>query len=468
MSEVQTGTPQANCFRDALAEGKFIFLAECTPPENEDLAPAAAERLMPLIRMMAGQQDLCGGVAFTDRREAPWSAVELAAALPEELRSRNLCFLSGDGRDEEAIKAQLDLARRAGVPNIVPVSGHAGASVRECRRRVRCGSTEQLRLIQDLPLFAGTTFNPFHYDADTVLASYRSLDGKLKAGAQFIIAQSGWDMVQNQALAWYLLRQKQFTPLLAHITLLTPDKLEKIAAGAIPGLRMTAAFRKLLSRELMGSKAQFEAAQYRRLELQVAGCRLMGYSGVIVSGVDVPGRAALVATRIRSALQEFRGFEHWLSEYNEHQASAEMSFGLKAYHLFDRMLRRAYPFDEPPEITVPEAADYSLGERWGYRIRKMLFSKADRQRPNRDILLKKLLVGCSSCDSCTLPQHHYYCVRNCPKHLENGPCGGVGVDGDCELGGDECIFVRIMRCHRYMMEHPAVDTAHRKDMLYRD
>ncbi|MCI5778514.1 MAG: methylenetetrahydrofolate reductase C-terminal domain-containing protein [Lentisphaeria bacterium] len=462
MSELQLDMQLAgggNPFRDALAEGKFIFLAECSPPENETRCAAAAERILPLIRTMIGQNDLCGGAALTDRRGAPWSAMEISAALPEELRRHNLGFLSGDGRDAAAVQTQLDLARNSGAVNVVPVSGDAAPlSLRECRARNYCGSTEQLRLMQDQGLFAGAVFNPFHYDADTVLASFNALSGKIAAGAQFIIAQSGWDMLQNQTLAWYLLRRKQFIPLLAHLTLLTPDRAEKIASGRLPGLRMTPAFRKLIARELLGSKAQFEAAQYRRLELQVAGCRLMGYSGVIVSGVDVPGRAALVASRIRSALQEFRNFDHWLGEYNEHQAPAEMSYGVDAYHLFDRFLRRQYPFDEPPEITEPEEPDFSWAEQFSLRLKRFLFAKADRRRPERDILLKKLLADCRSCARCTLPEHHFYCTRTCPKRLENGPCGGVRDDGTCEIGGGECVFVRIMRCERHLARRPGLES----------
>jgi methylenetetrahydrofolate reductase (NADPH) len=414
---------------------------------------------LPLAKTMAEQKDLCGGLALTDLRDAPWSALEIAAALPEELRTRNICFVSGDGRNAAAAKTQHDLALSCGAVNIVPVSGNGiPFSVRECRNRDYCSSVAQLQMLRERDVLAGTVFNPFCYDGCTALAVYNALENKISAGAQFVITQSGWDMLNNQAVAWYLLRRKQYLPMIAHLTLLTPDRVEKIIAGEIPGVRMNAAFRKLISRELLGSKAQFEAAQYRRLELQVAGCRHMGYSGVIVSGVDVPGRAALVASRIRSALQEFRSFEHFLSEYNEHQASAEMGSGFRAFHMFDRVLRRQYSFDDPPEISEPGDCGYSFCERMGYRLKKFLFAKADRMRPGRDIVLKKLLVQCRSCDACSLPQHNFYCIKNCPKRLVSGPCGGVNSDGMCEISGNECIFVRIMRCERYLRSKSGLES----------
>lgn len=462
MSSLQLDMPLAekqNVFKDALDNGKFIFLAECSAPENESRCTAAAERILPLANAMAEQKDLCGGIAITDMRDAPWSAPELAAALPENLRGTALCFLSGDNRTPEMINSQMEIALSSGAVNIVPVSGNGMPfTARECRSRSYCSSVRQLQMLRDKPLFAGTVFNPFHTAPDTMLASYNALESKISSGAQFIVVQSGWDMLQNQTLAWYLLRRKQFLPLIARLTLLTPDKVEKIIAGEIPGVRMPNSFRKLIARELMGSKAQFEAAQYRRLELQIAGCRHMGYSGVIVSGVDVPGRAALVASRIRSALQEFRSFDHFLSEYREHQAPAEMDYNLQAYHMFDRVLRRQYPFDEPLEISDPGEAEFSLTEKIGYRLRKFFFAKADKMRPGRDILLKKLLANCHSCGKCSLPQHHFHCIANCPKRLDCGPCGGVREDGKCEISGNECIFVRIMRCERYLTSHSGLES----------
>lgn len=442
-----------NSFKDALNNGNFVFLAECNCPDNERYCENAAERLMPLAEMMTKQQDLCGGLAITDLYGSPWSAVELGAALPENMRNNHCYFLSGCNRSADKIDEQLNIAGNAGIMNLACVTGNAaGLTMRECKARNFCGSTEQLKLIsrRSEPFFAGCQFNPFHYDKNTILASYNSLAGKVEAETKFIISQSGWDMLQNQTMAWFLLNRQSYIPMIAHLTLLSPDKAEKIIAGKIPGVRMTPAFRKLLARELSGSKAQFEAAQYRRIELQCAGCRLMGYSGVQIAGVDYPGRAQVVASRIRSALQEFRTFEHWLDEYNSHQAGAEMGGGWNRFHLYDRVLRRPYPFDDPPAISSYGEEKYDWKEKVCYRLKRLLFAKADRQRPNRDYLLKKLLANCQGCEQCTLPQNHFICLKNCPKKLENGPCGAVNEAGNCEISQSECVFIKKLRCSKWL------------------
>jgi methylenetetrahydrofolate reductase (NADPH) len=466
MNEFQldmTLNTSANPLKSALDKGKFVFLAECAPPENARNREDAVERMLPLAEMMAKQEDLCGALAVTDLPESAWSAIDIASALPEKFRRGNLYCLSGRGRSEDEIFEELQCAANAGIENILAISGNAsGMPVRECRARNFCSSIRQLEIASSMkhPFFAGTQFNPFHYERNTVFALYNSLAEKINAGTQFIVTQSGWDMLQNQAMAWYLMNRKCYIPKIAHLTLLTPDRAEKIIAGKVPGVSMTPAFRKLLERELSGSRAQFEAAQYRRIELQSAGCRLMGYSGVQIAGVDYPGRAQIIAQRIRAALQEFRSFEHWLDEYNSHQAGAEMGSSVSRYHLYDRVLHRGYDFDEPPEIRNPGEVDFSWKEKFMYHLKKMLFAKADKQRPGRDYFLKKALTGCPGCTQCTLPQNNFLCIRNCPKGLDHGPCGAVKEDGSCEICPSECIFVRKVRCSRYFEGVSGLESGH--------
>src|SRR3569833_169870 len=47
--------------------------------------------------------------------------------------------------------------------------------------------------------------------------------------------------------------------------------------------------------------------------------------------------------------------------------------------------------------------------------------------------VKNKWFGCRMCAQCALPATGYACPMTCPKQLRNGPCGGVGVDGCCEV-----------------------------------
>ena len=92
-----------NPLQQALADGRFVYLAECHVPEDERSLPQAAERIMPLAEKMWSFDDLCGGLAILDLPESPFSAIELLSALPENNRNRNCAFLSGSGRNTDDI-----------------------------------------------------------------------------------------------------------------------------------------------------------------------------------------------------------------------------------------------------------------------------------------------------------------------------------------------------------------------------
>jgi hypothetical protein len=46
---------------------------------------------------------------------------------------------------------------------------------------------------------------------------------------------------------------------------------------------------------------------------------------------------------------------------------------------------------------------------------------------------KKAVFNCKMCGQCILHSTGMTCPMNCPKHLRNGPCGGVRPDGNCEV-----------------------------------
>ncbi|MEP6995455.1 MAG: methylenetetrahydrofolate reductase C-terminal domain-containing protein [Acidobacteriota bacterium] len=56
--------------------------------------------------------------------------------------------------------------------------------------------------------------------------------------------------------------------------------------------------------------------------------------------------------------------------------------------------------------------------------------------------VKEPLFDCRMCGQCILHSTGLVCPMRCPKNLRNGPCGGVLVDGHCEVFPDRpCIWV---------------------------
>jgi hypothetical protein len=75
----------------------------------------------------------------------------------------------------------------------------------------------------------------------------------------------------------------------------------------------------------------------------------------------------------------------------------------------------------------------TLIERWPAARR--LFTAAERTSKER-------LFGCRMCGQCALPVTGYSCPMGCPKELRNGPCGGVGPGGACEVYPEKrCVWV---------------------------
>jgi Methylene-tetrahydrofolate reductase C terminal len=89
-----------------------------------------------------------------------------------------------------------------------------------------------------------------------------------------------------------------------------------------------------------------------------------------------------------------------------------------------------------------------LAARWLYRLQRLLRPNAFYRWLARRIesaprlyrgfssaeeTVKAKVFGCQMCGQCALPATGYACPMSCPKQLRNGPCGGVGADGGCEV-----------------------------------
>ncbi|MGE3286489.1 MAG: methylenetetrahydrofolate reductase C-terminal domain-containing protein [Pseudonocardia sp.] len=111
------------------------------------------------------------------------------------------------------------------------------------------------------------------------------------------------------------------------------------------------------------------------------------------------------------------------------------------------MARELWPRPKRPTLTpgtayrvAPIVAPNGFNRRlaaWlerSPRVRRW-FTAAERRG-------KEALFGCRMCGQCALPATGYACPMTCPKQLRNGPCGGVGPAGECEVHPDlTCVWV---------------------------
>lgn len=68
-----------------------------------------------------------------------------------------------------------------------------------------------------------------------------------------------------------------------------------------------------------------------------------------------------------------------------------------------------------------------------------------------EIALKKPVFGCRMCGQCVLHETGLTCPMGCPKTLRNGPCGGVRLNGHCEVIPEmPCVWVRAERRSKWL------------------
>ncbi len=450
--EMNFDGPRGNRFKEKLDNGVFQLLVEINPPQNNLSLDDAVARFAEIEYVVSAKQDFPAALAFTDRLAAPgdgMDTVRFASALCKTDRDKHLLCVSGRDRNMEDIDKILSHASHEGFRNILAVSGGSlpGDSLKEVQSRLYTESVHTIRSVNERfnsLLMAGCAVNPYRYTPGTVFPQYFKLMRKIGAGASFIVTQFGWDMLKLQELRWSLARRSMHLPSIARFLMLTPDRAEEICSGKVPGVHISPDLEAMLRREMTHSLAQFEAAQWRRIQIHAAGAKFLGYSGVQIAGADRAEHVNILLNRISEALEEFSSFEEWRSAYSDYYARLDMAPYPYRFYEFEGLFSSALPSDSPV-MTPAEILPFEGLELFKHRLARRLFARADAMPASEKRITKKLLVSCRSCPACRLPKTDFVCPETCPKGMANGPCGSARAGGECELTPRECIYSKRMR-----------------------
>ena len=72
--------------------------------------------------------------------------------------------------------------------------------------------------------------------------------------------------------------------------------------------------------------------------------------------------------------------------------------------------------------------------------------------------VKGFMFDCQMCGKCALSSTGMSCPMNCPKSIRNGPCGGVRLDGNCEVKPEmRCVWVEAWRGSQQMRDSAAIN-----------
>ncbi len=438
-----------NKFRTKMEQGVFTVLFEVPSPVRNETISASSAHLKSLEDAIINVTKIETGLAITDkiRAKETWNPADFANILDNSQKNKHIIFISGKGLKLSAMPEVIERCKSSGFQNLVPVTGDLLTN--EDKRNSPCytDSIYTLNMISERNdsgfFYPGCVVNPFKYTPSSIYPQYYKLIKKLKKGASFIISQAGWDMVKLQELRWYLEMREMHYPLIFRMLLLTPEMAEDIMSGKKPGYYMSCDLANILKKESKYGITQFASAQWRRLQIQAAGAKLMGCSAVMISGVELPEHARIVCQRISEALDEFKTFDDWKLAYLNYLARADMAPYPNRFYVFENLFTRQNP--ELKNMAAGPPAKCSDMEKKKFRISKKLFRNANLRFAGEQLLAKKILTKCPGCSYCRLPLTHYICPETCPKGLANGPCGGTQTDALCENKKNECIHSKQFR-----------------------
>lgn len=365
--------------------------------------------------------------------------LELAKAFPSDIEK--LIHYSGKGRDIADFEVFLKSAQASGLQNLLVLTGDKLKNHNFVENGVRSRYLESVNAVMAAKQFGcfhiGVAFNPFKYAEAEKDAQYFKLHKKLKAGADFIISQLGYDMRALQEARQFLVQHQYQQKILACIMPLTLARAMFMLKNKVAGIVITPHMLDVLSQE---KQQGLNDQVYLRCALQILMCKHLGFAGVHLSSCHKATEQQL----LESYLEEYRHLDFeacqalwdtlWdIKTGKELQAQPEhysrpmpTSQILKYRHL---------------HLMHDAMFDSKVGKGIGgliFKSRLWNQSTANKMLLKTELMSKHSVVGCESCGQCRLGETLYICPETCPKGLANGPCGGTTLDR-CEFGDRECI-----------------------------
>ncbi len=316
--------------------------------------------------------------------------------------------------------------------------------------------------LKPMRFHAGCVVSPFKKTEAEAIQQYLKLKRKLKAGADFIITQMGFDIRKYHELRMLLDLLAIETPLIA--TVFMPDaRLARIInRGIIPGCTMPDKLMEEISRQSAGPDGGLPS-MIERAAKQVAMLAGIGYQGVHLSGPGLEYRhirqVLELARKLKPHWQEFvreflfpEEWQYWLFEQDDKTGLNRLGPPGAQPHLnIKRQGAKGPAGPLSPGLLVgrlihalffrPGAPFFNMASRLLACVKKGTMSK---WITGTEYFFKGLLYDCYRCGDCYLGDMEFICPQSqCAKRLVNGPCGG-SRDGWCEVwpGEKRCLYVK--------------------------
>ena len=307
------------------------------------------------------------------------------------------------------------------------------------------------RQIEQLPptnFHAGAAVSPFKSKENELIPQYAKLLKKIRAGAQWVIPQLGYDMRKFADLHEFLKQHNTVVPIIGNVYVLTKTVAKMFNGNKLAGCVVADSLMQQIEKYAGGADKgkQF----FRELAAkQIAVFRGLGFAGIHLGGLDKPEAFFEVIDLAKSyATDDWKKFyaELQYNKPNEFYYTKSDSasppkkanfFNVSLFYRFSRLVH-AVAFHRGHML-------YPLIKRFYQFLDKPTLMRrcAEKVLHQIEYSSKFFLYSCADCGDCGLPDTAYLCPMNrCSKNQRNGPCGG-SHDGRCEADDKECLWTFV-------------------------
>ncbi len=416
----------AQCF----AQNQFCVLVEYL---------CAMKQVLPVKTAFAGYPAL---MTLADRVHADEDMAPLDAAKLYPNTVDKVLHYAGKGRDIADFQTFLTEAKAAQHRNLLLLTGdklkaHQHGDASHARTRYLESVNAVMAAKAHGGFCIGVAFNPFKYAEAERDAQYLKLHKKIKAGADFIITQLGYDLQALKQLQHFMQQYGYAQKTLACVMPLNLARAKFMLKHQVAGIVVTPHMLTVLEQEKQDG---LTARAYMRCALQILICQHFGFAGVHLSACHKPEEQQLL--------------ESYLDQYRHLDLNACEKLWNSLWQLQDGS-------ELMPQVSIavrqPSAGqilkyqhlhfmhEALFSSKFGMGFGRFIFKhdfwnkkSAAQTLIKTEHISKYSVVGCESCGQCRLGETLYICPETCPKGLANGPCGGTSLDR-CEFGDRECI-----------------------------
>ncbi len=396
-------------------------------------------KIFPVKTEFAGFPTL---MTLADRVHSDQDIAPLEACQNYPKAVEKVIHFAGKNRDIQDFEKFLDQAQAAKIQNLLLLTGdklkdHHDGTDEYPRTRYLESINAVIAAKHHGGFQIGVAFNPFKYAEAERDAQYLKLHKKIKAGADFIITQLGYDIKALQHAKAFLKHHHYTQKILACVMPLSLARANFMVKNKVAGIVITPHMLKVLEEE---KQSGFSDRVYLRCALQILMCQRNGFAGVHLSACHKPDEQIL----LESYIEEYRHHDFdalellWNSLWqvkSGHEFTPEMPYFSKQ-PTSGQMIKY-----QQLHLMHDALFESKIAKGIGRFIFKANFwdkSTAANALLKTEFFSKHGVVGCESCGQCRLGDTLYICPETCPKGLANGPCGGTTLDR-CEFGDRECI-----------------------------